>query len=149
MHVFTHYYWRQGNTDQLKKNWSLVAQDGKESACHLEDLGSILGSCRSSGEGMATHSNILCLENPRNRGACLTTVHRVAKVRLDWSNLACMYAVIRVERGIEPPERFKLILKNLHIWRRMDMQKKEMYAAILRGVPSTNGHHLYYFYSLL
>ena len=44
MHVFTHLVWRQGNIDQLKKNGSLVAQDGKESACHLGDLGSILGS---------------------------------------------------------------------------------------------------------
>ena len=29
------------------------------------------------------------------------------------------------------------------------MQKKEVYAIILRGFPSTNGHHLDYFYSLL
>ena len=33
--------------------------DGKESACNAGDLGSIPGSGRSSGEGMAIHSSIL------------------------------------------------------------------------------------------
>ena len=83
MHVFTHLVWRQGNIDQLKKNGSLVAQDGKESACHLGDLGSILGSRRSSGEGNGNPLQYSCLENPMNRGAWQTTVHRVAKIRLD------------------------------------------------------------------
>ena len=32
-------------------------------------------------EGMATHSNILILENPMNRGAWWATVYRVAKVK--------------------------------------------------------------------
>ena len=83
MHVFTHLVWRQGNIDQLKKKGSLVAQDGKESACHLGDLGSILGSRRSSGEGNGNPLQYSCLENPMNRGAWQTTVHRVAKIRLD------------------------------------------------------------------
>ena len=30
-------------------------------------------------EGMATHSSILCLENPMDRGAWWAIVHRVAK----------------------------------------------------------------------
>ena len=30
-------------------------------------------------EGMATHSSILCLESPIDRGAWWATVHRVAK----------------------------------------------------------------------
>ena len=39
-------------------------------------------------EGMATHSSILCLENPKDRGACRATVYRVAKswTRLKWLN---------------------------------------------------------------
>ena len=55
---------------------------GKELACNAGDagdLGSILGSGRSPGGG---HSNPLqdsCLENPMDRGAWWTTVHRVAK----------------------------------------------------------------------
>ena len=34
-------------------------------------------------EGMATHSNILILENPMNRGAWQATVRRVARVARD------------------------------------------------------------------
>ena len=37
----------------------------KESACNEEDPGSIPGSGRSPGEGMATHSSILPWEIPR------------------------------------------------------------------------------------
>ena len=38
--------------------------DGKESACDVGDPGSIPGSERSSGEGMATHSSILAWRIP-------------------------------------------------------------------------------------
>ena len=43
--------------------------DGKASACNVEDLGSILGSGRSPGEGNANPLQYPCLENPMNRGA--------------------------------------------------------------------------------
>ena len=36
--------------------------DGKESVCNAGNLGSITGSGRSPGEGLATHSNILAWE---------------------------------------------------------------------------------------
>ena len=38
--------------------------DGKESACNVGDLGSILGSGKSAGEGMATHSSIFAWRIP-------------------------------------------------------------------------------------
>ena len=38
--------------------------DGKESTCKLGDLGSIAGSGRPPGEGMATHSSILAQRIP-------------------------------------------------------------------------------------
>ena len=38
--------------------------DGKKSACNAGDLGSILGSGRSPGEGMAAYSNILAWRTP-------------------------------------------------------------------------------------
>ena len=38
--------------------------DGKESACTVEDLGSIPGLGRSPGEGMATYSGILAWRIP-------------------------------------------------------------------------------------
>ena len=41
------------------------SSDNKESACSAGDLGSIPGSGRSSGEGMAIHSNILSWRIPR------------------------------------------------------------------------------------
>ena len=38
--------------------------DGKESACNAGDLGSIPGSGRSPGEGMASHSSIIAWRIP-------------------------------------------------------------------------------------
>ena len=38
--------------------------DGKETACNVGDLGSIPGSGRSPGEGMATHSSIFAWRIP-------------------------------------------------------------------------------------
>ena len=42
--------------------------DGKESACNAGDLGSILGSGRSPGEGNGNPLQYSCLENPMDRG---------------------------------------------------------------------------------
>ena len=49
--------------------------DGKESVCNAGNLGSITGSGRSPGEGLATHSNILAWKIPIDRGAWQGTVH--------------------------------------------------------------------------
>ena len=43
--------------------------DGKESACNAGDLGSILGSGRSPGEGDDNPLQNCCLENSMDRGA--------------------------------------------------------------------------------
>ena len=43
--------------------------DDKEPAYKAEDLGSIPGSGRSSGEGNGNPLQYSCLENPRDRGA--------------------------------------------------------------------------------
>ena len=43
------------------------------------DMGSILGSGISLGEGNGNPLQYSCLENPMDRGARLATVHRVAK----------------------------------------------------------------------
>ena len=40
--------------------------DGKESACHAGDLGSVPGSGRSSGEGNVYPLQYSCLENSMN-----------------------------------------------------------------------------------
>ena len=58
---------------------------GKESACNAGDQGSIPGSGRSSGEGNGNPLQYSCLENPMDRGAWQATVHRVARVELNWA----------------------------------------------------------------
>ena len=53
--------------------------DGKESTCKMGDLGSIPRSGRSPGGGHGNPLQYSCLENPMDRGAWWTTVHRVTK----------------------------------------------------------------------
>ena len=53
--------------------------DGKESACNEGDLGSILGLGRSPREGHGRPLSHSCLEDPKDRGAWLVTVHGVAE----------------------------------------------------------------------
>ena len=45
----------------------------------IRDLGSISGSGRSHGKGMATHSSILAWRSPMDSGAWQAAVHRVPK----------------------------------------------------------------------
>ena len=57
--------------------------DGKESACNVEDLGSIPGLGRSPG---GQHGNPLqssCLENAMDKGTWRDTIHEVARVGHD------------------------------------------------------------------
>ena len=60
--------------------------NGKESTCDAEDSGDTTDS--TSGwkdpleEGMATHSSILALENPMNRGGYQATVHTAARSQI-------------------------------------------------------------------
>ena len=55
--------------------------DGKESTCNAGDLGLILGSGRSLGEGNGNPLQPSCLGNPMDRGAWWATVLGVAKSR--------------------------------------------------------------------
>ena len=48
-------------------------------AGEIRDMGSILGSGRSPGEGHGNPLQYCCLENPMVRGAWGATVHRVSK----------------------------------------------------------------------
>ena len=56
---------------------------GKESACSVEDLGSIPGSGRSPGEGNGKPLWYSCLENPTYRRVWWATVHGIARVGHD------------------------------------------------------------------
>ena len=55
--------------------------DGKESACHAGDLGSVPGLGRSPGEGNGYPLQYSGLENPLGRGAWRATVRGVANSR--------------------------------------------------------------------
>ena len=61
---------------------------GKESACSAGDTGDvglILGSGRSPGEGNGNPLQYSYLENPMDRGVWRATIHRVAKSRTQLS----------------------------------------------------------------
>ena len=61
------------------------ASDGKESACHVGDPGSIPGWGRSPGRGHGNPLQYSCLENPMGRAAWWATVHGVAE---SWTRLS-------------------------------------------------------------
>ena len=54
--------------------------EGEESTCSAGDLGLILGSGRSLGEGNSNPLQYSCLGNPMGRGACWATVQEVAEL---------------------------------------------------------------------
>ena len=60
------------------------SSEGKASTCNAQDLGSIPGSGRSSGEGNGNPLQYSCLGNPMDRAAWQATIHGVA-VRHDWA----------------------------------------------------------------
>ena len=60
-------------------NLSPGGSGGKESACKVGNLGSILGWGRFPGEGNGNPFQYSCLENSMDRGAWQAIVHRVAK----------------------------------------------------------------------
>ena len=60
--------------------------DGKESACSVGDLGSIIGLERSPGGGNGNPLQYSCLENPMEKGAWQATVQGVAKSQTQLSD---------------------------------------------------------------
>ena len=54
---------------------------GKESACNVGNMGLILGSGGSPGEGNGNPLQYSCLENPMDEGAWWATVYGVTRVR--------------------------------------------------------------------
>ena len=62
------------------------SSDGKESAFNSGDLGLILPSGRSPGEGNGNPLQYSCLENPMDGGACQAIVYEVTKSQIPLSN---------------------------------------------------------------
>ena len=81
-----------------------MAQRFKASAWNAGDLGSILASGRSPGEGNGNPLQYSCLENPMDGGVWLATVHGVAKSRTRLSDFTFTFNVgeeyIRVDYTI-------------------------------------------------
>ena len=64
----------------LLEQWDFLGgSDGKDSDCDAGDLGCILGSGRSPGEGNGNPLQYSCLEKPMDSRAWWTTVHEVTE----------------------------------------------------------------------
>ena len=57
--------------------------------CSAGDLGSILGSGRSPGEGNGCPLQYSCLENSMDRGSWWATVHGVTKIQIQYIHICC------------------------------------------------------------
>ena len=71
--------WRGFGIDSINNKGFPGGSDSEESAYIAGDLGLILGSGRSPGEGNGNPLQYSCLENPMDRGAWWATVHGVVK----------------------------------------------------------------------
>ena len=75
----------------VQQSYSVGGSDGKASAYHAGDLGSIPGWGRSCGEGNGNPLQSSCLENPMDRGAWWATVHGVAKSQTRLSDFTSLH----------------------------------------------------------
>ena len=69
------------------------SSNGKESSCNAEDLDSVSGSGRSSGEGNGNLLQYSCLENPLDRGAWWATICGITKSQTWLSKLTLHYTI--------------------------------------------------------
>ena len=74
---------------------STLVQIVKNPLANVGDLGPIPGLGRSSGGGHGNPLQYSCLENPMDRRAWHSTVHRVTRVRHDLAIKLPPYPVIR------------------------------------------------------
>ena len=87
--------------------------DDKESACNSGDLGSLLRSGRSPGEGNGYPLHYSCLENSMDRGAWQGTVHGVEK---SWTLLSkiMLREFLDLELILHSWHKFKLVIVFVH-----------------------------------
>ena len=94
--------------DTVSRNWNqltelthlpsfLCSSVGKECAYNARDLGTIVGSGKSPGEGNGNPFQYSCLENPLDRGTWQAIVHGVSRVGHDWAtSLFTLYIFFEV-----------------------------------------------------
>ena len=86
------------------QNWaSLVAQDGKASACNAGDLGSIPDSGISPGERNGNPLQYSCLGNPMDRGTWWATAHGVTKSQTRLSDFISLSIITLNVDGLNAP----------------------------------------------
>ena len=81
-----------------------VGASGKEPPANAGDLrnaASVPGSGRSPGRGHGNPLQYSCLENPMDRGAWQSTVHRVAKSQTRLNDRACTFQSVAFPRLTE------------------------------------------------
>ena len=68
-----------------------MVKNPSANAGDIRDVGSIPESGRSPGGGHGNPFQYSCLENPKDRGACWVSIHRVAKSRTQLKLLSCTH----------------------------------------------------------
>ena len=92
---------------------ALVAKNSPVNAGDARDAGSTPGSVRSPGGGHGSPFQYSCLENPMDRGALQTTVHRVTQSQ---TQLECHSTDARIQalcHEMDPSHRTGLLLAPL------------------------------------
>ena len=112
--------------DEQASQVVLVVKNTPASAGDVKDVGSIPGSGRPPGEGLCNPLQYSYLENPRDRGACQATVHRVTKSQTQLKRLStypCMvgrcahrHANIIGSQRAHPPTPRKHASHTLALW---------------------------------
>ena len=119
----------------ISENFAL---DGKEFACHAEDLNSNSGLGRSPGEGNGYPHQYSCLENSMDRGACSLWCHKKQNMS-EWLTLSLSLFNPALEQSqattnwsmsqIRPPRfcvlsEFKIALNECILNRQVSLYKK-------------------------
>ena len=69
--------------------WRLWSRTYLANTGDIRNMDLIPGWGRAPGGGHGNPLQYSCLENPMDKGAWWTTVHRSQRIRYDWSELAC------------------------------------------------------------
>ena len=107
--------------------------DGKESACNAGDLGLILGSGRSPGEGSGNLLQYSCLENPMDREAWQTTVPGISKSRIRLSDFTF---ILLLERKVMTNLDSVLKSRDITLSTKVRLVKAMVFPVVMYGCES-------------
>ena len=142
-------YTGRATTCQERTAFPKIPQNGstKGSACNAGDLGSISGSGRSPGGGMAIHSSILAWRIPMDRGACgPQSMGSQSRTWLSWvsaqtcmvssryPHLASLHIVAEGGRRLTPPGP----LPKSRGWPELPIPKRKKETQVTTSVPAVD-----------